>query len=423
MFILKGEVRMLCENTTDNTANFPLLKRNFSWILLGNIIYGISKGLIMIIIAKLGSPKMVGQLALAFAIVAPVFMLASLRLRAILATDAKHEYNFSYYILLRLITSITAVLVICFIVTISGYTGEFALVIIFIGIGRGIESMSDIVYGLFENEEKMDIIGRSMVIKSVLSILFMGFFFKSTGSLSAGAAGLAIAWLIVFLLYDFIKARRYINFKISYKPYIFSKLFKTCIPLSVFSGIGSIEINLSNYLVQGYLGSTILGYYSSILNLIAVGDIIIGSLGSATIPRLAKYYAEGDKKSFIKITMQLMVLCLAIGAIGFVLIALFGRTLLVLLFDPSYGQYLNIFLLVMISSCLRYLANCLNNSLTAARKLNIQPIISIATIVSTIIFSMLLVPLRGIEGVAYTAIISSCVYFLGNLIMNVITLK
>jgi O-antigen/teichoic acid export membrane protein len=403
-------------------ANSPSLKKNFSWVLSGNIAYALSKGILMVLIAKLGSPRMVGQFTLALAIAAPVFTLAGLRLRAIIATDTKNEYDFSYYILLRAITTTIAILITLLIVLIFGYSGEFAWVLIFIAIGRGIESISDIIFGLFENKERMNVIGKSMMIKSVLSVMLMGILFKTTGSLAGGAAGLATAWLIVLIFYDLINARPFISLKLRIKPPMLIKLFRTCIPLSTVSAIGSIEGNMSNYLIQGFLGSEILGFYSSIANLITVGDTVVNSLGSATTPRLAKYYSDGDKKSFVKTVIRLITVSSGLGAVGLILTAILGRGVLSLLYEPSYGEYWSIFLLLMIASCLRYMASCLNNSLTAARKLKIQPLINIAIIASTITFSIILIPSRGIEGVAYTVIISSYIDFLGNLLTNVYTI-
>ena len=58
------------------------------------------------VMAKLGSPIVVGEYGLAAAICAPIFMLMNLQLRNIQATDAKGRYTYSDYLSLRVITSV-----------------------------------------------------------------------------------------------------------------------------------------------------------------------------------------------------------------------------------------------------------------------------------------------------------------------------
>src|SRR3954466_10247547 len=80
------------------------LRRNFSWTLAGSVIYFGCQWAITVVLAKLGSAEMVGQFAFALAIVMPVIALTGLQLRVVQATDAKHEFDFGYYLGLRLLT-------------------------------------------------------------------------------------------------------------------------------------------------------------------------------------------------------------------------------------------------------------------------------------------------------------------------------
>ena len=88
---------------------------------MGNVVYGGCQWGILIVLAKLGSPEMVGQFSLGLAVVAPVIMLANLQLRAVQATDAKGEYLFGHYLGLRLITTALAVVVVVGVVAVAGY--------------------------------------------------------------------------------------------------------------------------------------------------------------------------------------------------------------------------------------------------------------------------------------------------------------
>ena len=87
------------------------LRRNFSWTLVGNIVYSACQWGILVILAKLGNPEMVGQYGLAIAIATPVLALSSLQLRQVLTTDVKETVAFGEYLGFRLITTVLSLFV------------------------------------------------------------------------------------------------------------------------------------------------------------------------------------------------------------------------------------------------------------------------------------------------------------------------
>src|SRR5262249_4902303 len=145
-------------------------RTNLAWTLLGNTAYAASQWAILILLAKLSTPEMVGQFALGLAITAPVFMLTNLQLRAVQATDARHEFPFGDYLVLRLITTVLAWLAVAGVVLIGGSRGETALVILAFALAKGIESLSDIIYGLLQQHERMDRIALSLMLKGLLTL-------------------------------------------------------------------------------------------------------------------------------------------------------------------------------------------------------------------------------------------------------------
>ncbi len=140
------------------------LRKNFTWTFAGNGVYAASQWGQLVLLAKLGSPETVGQFALALAICAPVIMFANLQLRSVQATDARHEYAFADYLGLRLMTTVAAYVVIIGIVMLSGYQQETALAILLIGLSKYFEAVSDVIFGLLQQQERMDRIAKSLMI-------------------------------------------------------------------------------------------------------------------------------------------------------------------------------------------------------------------------------------------------------------------
>src|SRR5579864_9762127 len=113
-------VRHVSGNAIPNiSVNKPLsLTGNFSWTLVGTGLYAFCQWGMLVVLAKLCSPDMVGQFALALAITAPVFVFAGLNLRTVQVTDARRDFQFGDYLGLRLL-SIAAALAVVFAIEIA----------------------------------------------------------------------------------------------------------------------------------------------------------------------------------------------------------------------------------------------------------------------------------------------------------------
>ncbi|HMW55726.1 MAG TPA: lipopolysaccharide biosynthesis protein, partial [Accumulibacter sp.] len=81
------------------------LRKNFSWSLVGNIVYALCQWMMLIIIARLGNARDVGIYSLALAISAPVMLFLGMNLRVAIATDQKHQFNIQDYLALRVCSS------------------------------------------------------------------------------------------------------------------------------------------------------------------------------------------------------------------------------------------------------------------------------------------------------------------------------
>jgi O-antigen/teichoic acid export membrane protein len=178
------------------------LRRNFSWTMIGNLVYAGSQWGILVALTKLGSPEMTGQFTLGLAVTAPVFMLTNLQLRQIQATDAKLLYPFTAYLGLRLLCTQIALGAVMAIAVCSGYRWQTMTVVLLVGLAKGIESISDMCYGLFQQHERMDRIAISLMLRGPLALLGLSLGVWLSGSVIAGVLGMVLAWGTVLIGYD-----------------------------------------------------------------------------------------------------------------------------------------------------------------------------------------------------------------------------
>src|SRR5579859_828437 len=118
------------------------LKTDFTWVLAGNIFYSACQWLIVVVLAKLGTPQKLGEYAWGLAISAPIVLFANFQLRSLLASDVGDRFRFAQYLTFRLL-SLSAAVGIVAIVAGMGGSGEKATVIILVAVAQAVELVSE----------------------------------------------------------------------------------------------------------------------------------------------------------------------------------------------------------------------------------------------------------------------------------------
>ena len=415
--------------TTHSTLPELSLRANFSWTLAGNLVYAGCQWGMLVVLAKLGSPEMVGQFALGLAVTAPIMLFANLQLRGIQVTDARREYQFGDYLRLRLITTLLALLAIAGIALASGYRWETTLVIIALGIAKAIESISDIFYGLLQQHERMDRIAKSMMIKGALSLGILSAGVYATGSVMWGAAGLAAAWATILACYDIpngiLLLRRTPQPSASahtqartlqrWDRAALAKLVWMALPLGLVMLLISLNTNIPRYFIERYQGVRELGIFAALAYLIVAGNTVASALGQSASSRLAKYYAAGDNPAFRNLLLKLAGIGALMGAVGILAALVAGRSILTLLYRPEYAAYVDVFVLLVIDAGLGFVASFLGYGMSAARYFRIQLPLFILVTGAAVLMCIFLVPSQGLYGAAIALIISSIVQLIGSL--------
>jgi O-antigen/teichoic acid export membrane protein len=172
----------------------------------------------------------------------------------------------------------------------------------------------------------------------------------------------------------------------------------------------SLSANLPSYFIVANLGKNAeaeLGIFNAIAYLMVAGNIIVGALGDSASPRLAKYYACGDRAAYGLLLVKLIGIGVVLGA-GVLAIAIIGGgPLLSLLYSPAYAQRQMLFIWLMAGSGIQYIASFLGYGITAARYFKIQIPLSLTTTACLAIACLWLIPAQGLMGAAIALIIAA----------------
>jgi O-antigen/teichoic acid export membrane protein len=406
------------------------LRRNFSWTLVGNIVYSACQWGILVILAKLGNPEMVGQYGLAMAIATPVLALSSLQLRQVLTTDVKETVAFGEYLGFRLITTVLSLFVIS---GIAFSRRASMLVVMIMGVSQGIEMVSDLYYGRMQFQDNMDRIAKSMIMRGVLGVLAMLAGVYLTHSVLWGVIGLTLARAAVLVGYDITKRTQLLPRELvgtAEAEALFrtdngilrprwtmgaqSELFRTSISLGVIAMLVSLLPNIPRYFLVGKMGERALGIFTATAFLVSTGNLIMQAMGQAAFVRLAKLHGARDLAGFNKLLIRLLGLALVLGIGGVGVAIIFGRLLLTVIYRPEYAEHTDLLVTMMIAGALTYVGSVFASAVTSARAFNPQIPVLASAVSAGAIASYLLIRPYGLLGAGLAVVATSAVLCTGH---------
>jgi O-antigen/teichoic acid export membrane protein len=381
------------------------------------LVYGACQWLVLSALAKLGNRTMVGQFSLGLALTAPVVLLANLSLNTLQVTDARREYAFHEYFGLRLVTTAAALPAIVGIALGGGYHRTTAVVILIVGVSKVIDAVSDVLMGLLQQRERMDLVARTQATTGVSALLATTVLLWATrdivwcvsgttlGSLVALAAvALPSAAAVLQASGPDEAARRLLP---SLRRERALLLAKQAAPIGVITMLLSLNTTIPRYFLERHAGEGAVGSFSALAAFMVLGTMISNALGQAASPRLAAHHAAGDVRSFCRLLFRMCGVVVGTGVVGVGAAALLGRPLLTLLYRPEYAEHEHVFVWLMAASAFSQMTGVLGVAASAMRLFRPQvPAHCVNTAVSVALFAYL-VSRHGLRGAAWATLIAS----------------
>ena len=395
------------------------ISRNISWSLFGSFGYAVCQWMILTIIAKLGTPSILGEYSLGLAITAPVIMFLNFQLRYLLATDTKNIFFVKTYFITRVFSSIIAFFLIFFIATCCSFSINTNYIIILLGLSKSIESISDISFGFFAKYDKFDLIAKSVILKGIISTLVFYFIMKKYHELIYACVSIVVTWGCILMLYDIKQMKKIINAKninLTIEKLQYSECLKLIcysFPLGIVMMIMSVNFNLPKYFIKTMLSEKELGIYSALVYFSVVGLTVIRAISNSVNTKLAKVYNEKDIVKFKNLLINLIVFILFLGLICVLSSIVFGEKILAIFYTIEYSKSKNIFIMIMIASVFMFYSSLLESILVTTRNFKIQIVNHISKFIISGVFCWIFIKKFGI-------IIAPLSMLLGGILSSVI---
>jgi O-antigen/teichoic acid export membrane protein len=389
------------------------LRLNFAWILTGNLVYAICQWGSIVALAKLGSSFIVGQFSLGLAISTPVLMLTNLQLRAVQSTDSRRLYSFGEYLRLRSASTLVGLVAIVGIAWFGHYERQTAMVILIIALAKGVETLSDIHYGLFQLNDRLDQTGKSMMLRGVLLVAALSTGLYLARSVLWGCAALTLAWLGALLFFDVGHGRSFVPRYTRSSQHADHRrpwdLMRLALPLGIATTMATLNLNMPRYFIHIHMGERQLGIYSALAYTTVAMILVSDSLGHCAIPRLSRLYNRQMLAEFRSLLFRLLAAAGLLGLAGLVAVQLIGAHLLTFVYGSEYAAQFRTFLVLVLAAAVYCVACMFTIAITSARCFRIQVPLYVLVVGSNALACAHWVPTAGLAGGAAAMLVAATV--------------
>lgn len=396
----------------------PGVRRNVAWTSLGYAIYTLCQWAVLLVVARLIDVRAVGQLGFALAVCAPITLLTNLGLRIGQATDARGEYPFGIYRALRIAGSVTAYALVVLLTLLLGQEADTEHIILLVGLTKLVESQCDVFYGLFQRNERMDFVARSLILRGVAGVLALGIAVGFSGRLEFGLAAQAAAWVAVLLLIDIRRARRLFSGDAAGAAGVrpvwdagrMLALARRSLPLGFSGSLISLRQAAPRYVVERLLGLEAVGLFTAMYYLLTAVVLFINAVGHTLSARLARLYARADRAAFRRLLTRLALLGVVVGLTLFGLALLFGETGIRIIYGPDFLAAAGVLTLLMAAAGPRFAASLLQFGVVASRQFSTHLVIQTIMFILAVLLNVILVARLGLAGAGWAVIAVSVIH-------------
>lgn len=387
------------------------LAKNMLWSSIGNLVYCICLWAITILTVRLCSYDQAGYLSLAMSASSTCSTIGLFSMRNFQISDVTEEFRISEYVGSRFVTCFISV-VFCLFYSLQSSSAYQGLCILAFMTIRLAECGIDVIHGVDQKYGRYDIIGKSLLLRGILTVLVFSFGLIATNDLLITLLITGCINLLAMFGYDVRKTNKLEALHPSFEIKKIVKLLKECAPLVAMSFLLSMIPLIPKSSVQEIIGNEMLGIYSSIGSPTLVVQVFATYAFNPLLPKLAAHYNEREYSEFLRIFHKLFIILIAFSAVMLFGASLLGRFGLKILYGSEILRYYDLFIPLVWCTILTAFVWILNSIVISIRKIYPMLIAMVVSFGLDLVLSKYFINIFEANGASYIQILSYIVFAL-----------
>lgn len=381
------------------------LKKNVIWNSSGSFIYLFFQWLVNYLVVVLLGFHDAGIFSLAIAITSVAFAASLYGVRGYQVSDLRRKYSDKSYIIARLVTCVLSIIgVIIYLIVNPHELYTSVCILAYLGFKMA-EALVDVYHGIIQRGMRMDYIGKSFIIRGVISnILFIACAIL-TKNLLFSILVLAISSFALVYTYDYRKLRLFYKEQGTSARLIFNLLFE-CLPLAIYSLLSNLIAAIPRINLEATKGTEVLGIYASIAIPAAVIQVVAGFVFAPVLSVFADHVDKRNFKLFHKLLFKVVLYIFSLSIIAITAGGLIGDFGLRLLFGNHIAPYTYLFMPVLYISSLTAFSWFIGLMLTVIRDFVGLIVSSITAVSICIAGGRLFIHMFSVNGASFILILA-----------------
>lgn len=343
---------------------------NIIWNTLGSVFYCGCQWLLNVSVVRFSDDfSNAGILSLAMSISAIFFVISLFNVRNYQVSDSDNLYSPEDYVFHRILTCLLSFIMCAVFVLINGYNLTITLSVLSFMAFRVIEAIADVFHGEAQKIWRLDIAGKSCIIRGVLFIAVFTVTIILSDSLPLALFLMALATVIPLIFYDYASIKKLINLKLHLNKSKIVSLTKICLPMVGYGLCINSIIPLAKYFIDFYHGENVLGPYSTVSAVAVLVQTLVLLIFTPLIAIFNDEYRKGNKRAMNLLLLKLTSLLIAITLVSLLLVLLVGKPVMALVFGEEIIPYVYLLYPTIIASSLTALVWLLGMILVVMRSM------------------------------------------------------
>ena len=386
-------------------------KSEIIWNTLGSFVESLLSAVLLMFCTRLNGTEIAGMFSISFATATILNAIGDFGIRIYQVTDTNRKYKFGDYLLARVFVVITMVIIGILFVNISGYTAEKLWICIALIMFKVIDNLSETYQGEFQLRNRLDLGGKSMVIRVSSSLIVFFITDVITKNVIFSCITFVLTNLTLFLLWDVRILSKFQKLEIKYDKNNIKEILLDCLPLAISTGLSLYIINATKYAIDNFGDYTMQTYF----NVIYMPTFVINLVSAFVIKPFLKPFGDlWNSKEYLKFikSISLIILILAGATICIdIACALLGVPVLSFIYGIDLSPYKIEMLLLVISGFFYASATVMLYALSTIRKQKLTTIAYIITSVIALIASNICVNKWQMKGAIVSNMITTVTLF------------
>lgn len=386
-------------------------KSNFIWNIVGTGFNAFNSLFFLVAVTRINGVNDAGIFTIAYSTACILYVIGVYAGRVFQVTETNKNINNKEFILNRILSCVLMIGCTLIFVLFKHYDNYKSIIFIFLAFSKCLEAFSDVLYGILQKNNQLNIVGKSYFYKAILSVVLFVVVDIYTQNVIISISMIILVWILMIIFYDFRHIKNLLDKKenISIKKSFL--IFKNGFFIFIISFLGLYLINAPKYAIDNYLANDL----QTIFGIIVMPATIMGLVGQFLLhpylTTIVELYKENKINQLNKLIFKIVKYIVYFGIVASILAYLIGIPVLNLIYGIDISAYRIHLVFIIISSTLYNIGIIYSTLLTTIRKTFIQFVIYGLISIIALIISDILTKMLKIDGSVIAYFIIMFLYY------------